>query len=351
MIEPKLKPAPKRAVEQGGQVNYGYYLGEFAELNLLDAPLDGRGSREPRLIRKLRLKEWQHVALISPTHWVSLSMVNAQYLNVSWCYVFDRESGELIEHKHNARPGAVRVPRELWNDTCSFVLPGYGVRIHNQLAQGRHVIEIDIAATKKLPAFAGRVIAYEDPDEVQPLIPLLPMSSGRTFYTHKVPTPIEGELTVGERKLTFERGRDVALFDVHKAFYPFRTYWNWATFAGRDEKGGLIGASFTQGTAFDGREHTENCLWSGNTIALLPQVRFEVPKDTLDRWKLSTLDGRCELEFEPQGQRSESIRVGPIISEYFQPFGLFNGFIVDEQGVRREIKNQFGCTEKHASTW
>jgi len=346
----EIKDTPSRLVDDG-RVHFGIFKTPFREINLLEADIHGLGGLIPRGIRNFRLKEWQHYGIISRDHFFGLAVVNAKMMSVSWFYMFDRSSGNLIEHKRNAGTGSVALARELWNDQCSFLTKGYSVEILNQLEEGRHTIDLSIEASKAKPSVKAELTIREDLSKVQPLIAVLRLKPNRPLYTHKVPCPIEGRVRFGETEVTLDPATDFALLDIHKSFYPYRTHWKWATFAGRDDHGNLIGANLTQNIINDDRDNNENAIWAGNSLSLLREARFEIPGRTTDPWTIQTGDGRVDLTFTPQGERSEVINLGLFVSAYHQPFGIFQGTLVDESGEARNIDGIFGIAEDHRVTW
>jgi exodeoxyribonuclease-3 len=52
------------------------------------------------------------------------------------------------------------------------------------------------------------------------------------------------------------------------------------------------------------------------------------------------------VDFHPQGERAERIHVGPILSDFHQPFGLFRGRLGPPGGAV-EVKDLFGLCEQH----
>ena len=346
----EMTDTPGRLVD-GGRVHFGIFRTPFREVNLLDADIAGPSGLPPKALRNFRLKEWQHFGIISKNHFFGLAVVNAKMMGVSWLYMFDRGTGDLIEHKRNAGTGSVTLARELWNDRCSFRTKGYSIEIRNQLQEGRHDIDVAIEASKGRPAVKAELTIREDLSEVQPLVAVLRLKPNRPLYTHKVPCPIEGRVRFGETEVTLDPATDYALLDIHKSFYPYRTHWKWATFAGRDEQGKLIGANLTHNIITDDRDNNENAIWAGRSLSLLQEARFTIPGRTTDPWTIRTADGRVDLTFTPQGERSEVINLGLFVSAYHQPFGLFDGTIVDEGGKTRNIDGIFGIAEDHRVTW
>ncbi len=345
-------PSQEKAIGDRS-VRFGFYRDDFAQINLLDTPTLAHW---PRFWRRLRLKTWQHFCAITERFWISVSIVNAHHAGTCWCYVFDRKRQQLFEHKWMLPCFAVHVAQNHDGGKTYVNLPGYHTSIQNDLALKQHLIEIQIEASKfhpqAKPAMRGQWVAHEDSQSVQPLVLLKEIFKGRIFYTHKGPCPLEGWFELGDEHIELRPDRDVGIIDIHAAYYPFKTLWNWATFAYLDEQGQMRGVNLTEGTAFP-RENAlnENVIWMGNRMIPLSHAHFEIPSDPTAPWQIHTFNQEVELQFQPMGLRRESLHLGPIISDYRQPFGYFDGYIKDEQGEKHAIEKAFGCTEKHIATW
>lgn len=345
-----IKETPERVVENGS-VHYGVFKAPFKNLNLLDAPSFKRFGPIAHLMRRLRLKEWQYFGIVTGKAFFGLAVVNANFMGLSWFYYYDRKTGRAIEHMRKASPTRVILAKDLWDSQCSFAIRDYSIRIHNNLDKGVHRIKVDISQAHDLPGVRADVKLHQDLKKVQPLITILPLESGRPFYSHKGPCAVSGMIQVGDEAFHLDQRKDLAIIDVHKSFYPYQTSWKWATFAGYDSKGQLIGVNLTHSVFKDDHVHNENAMWHGNRLSLLGAARFEIPEEPGLPWMINTKDDRVHLRFQPQGGRKQRINLGVFLSQYVQPLGLFSGTLLDDDGVRHEVKDVFGMAEDHHTRW
>jgi hypothetical protein len=344
----EILDAPDRLVERGVAAT-GRFRRPPREINLLD--IAGRGlGLWPRGVRDFRLKEWQHIAVVTRTHFLALAVANPKVLGVSWVYAFERSSGKLVEHSRKASPGRAIVSRDLWNGECAFARDGYRVAIHNRLAEKKHEVDLDVSS-RGAERIAARFSIAHDMDLVPPLVVSLPLGGPRVMYSVKAPCPVTGDISVGDQRVVLDPRTDFALLDAHHAYYPFRTRWKWATFAGRDASGKLLGANLTHNVIEDDDVHNENCIWHGATMSALSAARFDVPSDILQPWRIRTSDGRADLTFTPEGLRSETVDLKLFVSWYQAPFGTFAGKLTGEDGCVHEVRNLYGICEHHRVTW
>lgn len=346
------KPAPASCiVGPRGEVGFGVFEAPLRSVNLDQARLHWGPVPVPPAIARLRLKQWQHFALVLPEVFIGVAIVDVGYLKVSWCSVVDRATGEHFEHRRMGPHLRVGLARELFDGRCHLSTRGYALEITNRLEEGRHELSIAIEEAPGLPAVHARLTCYHDLNEIQPLVVVLPVGANRGMYSHKVPLPLEGEVRVGDRIWKARREDSVAILDVHKAHYPRHTWWNWATFGGFDPNGRLLAMNLTRNVNLDDTALNENAVWVDGRLHRLGPARFLLPMDpATEPWGLHTDDGAIDLVFTPQGERNENIRLGLIRSVFHQPFGTFEGSVTVE-GERLAIDGLFGVCEDHDSIW
>jgi hypothetical protein len=342
-----LLETPDRAVVDG-QVQFGRFARPFRDLNLLEAQCG-----IPRLggLRRLRLKEWVHVALVHQDWYLSLAIVDAGFLVTSWLHLFDRRNRQAFEHVRKLPPGRFHAPANVWDHSGKIETRGYRLFVHNYLERQAHRFEIEVRGKRGLPAVAGTLLLHEDPARTQPLVALLPLGPNRPMFTHKSACPASGTLEIGGETVEFTPDRNVGLLDYHKAYYPRNTFWKWATFATIDTTGNVLGVNLTHNVIADDARFNENCIWHGNSLSLVGPARFDVPKDPMRPWSIRTEGGAVDLELTPQGLRKERLNLGLARSVYDQPYGLYSGTLVDSQGRAHAVEEAFGLAEDHVATW
>lgn len=349
----KLEAAPQTLVDPQGAVRFGVFGAPLADADLSAArfSLPALGLPAPPLWRRLRLKQWQHFCIVAPGALITFAVVDTGYLSVGWCQFVDLETGERFEHAHRAPPGRASVARALLSDRTALHLGDFAIEVRNTLAEGRHTVAIDIAETAKAPALSAQLVCHHDLDAITPLVVSLPVGGGRTMYSHKVPLPVSGVVRVAGRRITLDRASAVAILDIHKAHYPHHTYWRWATFAGHDAKGRLIGLNLTKNVVEDDARYNENAVWVDGQVTRLGPAVFEHERDMMRPWRLATADGAVRLRFVPLGGRTEDLDVGVIRSRFHQLYGEFHGEIALPDGETLAIDGLHGLCEDHDARW
>jgi hypothetical protein len=343
-----LKPTPPTLVKGGRVVEFGAFDRPFARLNIEEADIYGIGGAGSRLVNRLRLKEWQHFAVFGPDFLLAFVALDAHYMASSFCYFVDRASGEKFEHHREGPSAAASIGADLIDDDSTFRMRGHRIHIQNRASAGWHAASVDIAARKGVPAIAAELEFLTAPGTMQPLEVVLPVGPNRPAWSRKFACAAQGQVRVGERTITLDPNRHLVIADFHKAFYPYQMQWTWATCAGFADDGRIVGINLTHNVVADDENHNENGLWVGNRLSRFGAARFRFDEaDLLAPWHIATTDGRCRVNVDPIGKRSGHIDMGVLMSDYHQPYGIFNGEAVDDDGVTHPIRDFFGVTELH----
>jgi len=338
-----------RMVGEEGSMNFGTYRKPFRNANILDAPL--YSFPVPGFWKNFRLKEWQHFGIITPTHYLGMVIFDAKFTGVSFFYVYDRHKNTRFEHTRQASGRSVKVAAQVYDDVCRFDAKDYHLQIENKLDQHFHRIVIDIDGDPERPSIKGEITVHEDLDKIEPLVQLSPITRTRPFYTHKAAVPVSGSIRMGSQELVLSSSTSIALIDEQKTYYPYVSFWKWATAAGYSDNGKLFAFNLCQNMITDDEDYNENCIWMDGKISCLKAARFEFG-DVMKPWRIKTTDDKLALSFMPSGERTDTINIAGVIrSDFHQPFGLYNGSFTDKQGASYPIKDLFGLAEHHVTRY
>ncbi|MBN1946435.1 MAG: DUF2804 domain-containing protein [Bradymonadales bacterium] len=328
-----------------GSFNLGTYGHDIPQVNPLDARIAGRFPL-PRAFKSLRLKEWEHFALASEDHYISLALFNAKTLALAQVCIYSRRDGAIYFYERKAAPWKMRIPQSLDDSQACYRSSGFFLSIKNQLANGRFELEFDIAPQRTLPAVSGHFIGYEQAPTDQPIVVVLPLKKHKAMYSHKYVCPVEGSLSLNDRQVEFPRRSSYGLIDIHKGYYPWVMKWHWATGGFFDGQDRLVGFNLTDNQVEDQDRYNENCLWIDGKLFLLPPVRFHFdPHDPLQPWTIADRQGMVELTFTPEVIRTVDINALVIRSRYRGPFGAFHGRLRSGDGPELAIEKAFGMCE------
>lgn len=101
----------------------------------------------------------------------------------------------------------------------------------------------------------------------------IPLIKNRPMFAHKCLGRISGDLILGNIKTHFDKDDSFIFIDDHKAYYPYRMMWDWAT-AAADTHQGFIGFTLTHNQSIDSELYNENGIWVNGKLHSLPAVQF-----------------------------------------------------------------------------
>lgn len=320
-----LQSPPPRLVEGGRVVAFGAFAGAVLDPNLSD-------HRPWGPLSALRLKRWQHLAVVHPEFALTLAVVDVGFLRLGWVQVIDRADGRRFAVEQKAPWLDARVAQHLRDDRSWVRTAALRLELHSHLDADRHLVEVEAGS------LSARLHCHAD--GATPLEVCLPLGRGRAMWSHKVPLPVSGSVAWGDRRWSLDPAHTTGLFDIHQAHYPHHTWWHWGTFAGVDDAGRRIGVNLTRNVVPDPAFH-ENALWVDGALSLL-----EPPTFALDAEPWRARGPEVDLAFTGHGERGEAVNAGLIVSRFRQRYGTWDGRVRDHV-----VRGAWGLAEDHTSAW
>ena len=334
-----------RSLVEDGRFALGTYKTPFERVNPLDARL-GALWPWPRWLKKWRLKEWEHFALVNDQYYLSLALFDAKILGLGQVCVYSRNDGAIYFYERRIPPGKIRLPPNILSSRAAYESRGFSLRIENALDAGYIGIEFEVEASEGLPRIAGRFRCLEPLGTSEPIVVCLPLPGRAAMYSHKYTCPIEGSMTLGRAHVDFPAQISYGLIDIHQGYYPVVMKWHWATDGGRAPDGRRLGFNLTDNQVEDQQAYNENCVWRDGRLCLLPPVAFSFDRrDHLEPWAIRDRDGMVQLTFQPEVVRTVDLNALLLRSRYRAPFGAFSGRLRTGDGDEIEVDDWFGMCE------
>lgn len=318
-----LLPAPAALHDRDGRpVASGRWRGPIADLDT--AIWDRRGRR------RLQRKGWMYVSAVTARWSVGYAIVDAGLLATAFVYVFDRDSGRLLEEK-------VVVP---FGFPSAFA-PDWRQPWRLDRGERHWAIEHDPARGWQVRHDGPRLKLALDVERGGEGLSALARAPGRPFHHTWKLCALRSRLRFTLDGQQHEADSSSAL-DFTLGYPPRSSLWNWASLDGLRADGRKVGvnlvAHFMNGL--------ENALWLGDALIPLGQATFAYdPSNLLAPWHLRTVDGRVDVVFEPSGRRAEYLNALWLRSRFAQPFGRWSGTV---DGV---AASGHGVVEEHAALW
>ncbi len=298
----------------------------------------------------LRKKRWNYWCITSPTHLFSVTLSDVDYAGLPFIYFLDFATGEFIEKTIITPLGKDVQLGDKVPDDASY--SGKGCQISmRQTADGVQMrVEVDDFGGKPLQAEFQIV----EPEKHESLNVVVPWSERLFQFTAKNNTlPAQGRVVLDGNAIMFDAKYSFATLDFGRGVWPYKGFWNWASFSTRLPDRRPLGVNFGAGWT-DNTGSTENALCvDGRLIKLSEDVVFTYStQDFKAPWRLQTAEtGRVDLIFTPFFERIAKTDMLILCSEVHQMIGHFDGTILGEDDEIIQVSQAVGWAEDHHSRW
>ena len=170
---------------------------------------------------------------------------------------------------------------------------------------------------------------------------------GRAFrYSRCSPWfTVEGVVQLGTTEIVFTKGSSWGIFEWNRGVRPRSDTRVWAAACGT-AGGRLAGFTVGHGTE-DDSAGTGNAFFVDGVLHKLDQITFHIPPaNWLSPWRFTGNDGRLEMTFTPQQERSDRLRFLFHSFTRRQLFGSFSGRAILDDGSTVEFGSITGIAER-----
>lgn len=338
------KISDKQLIGKDGRPNYGVYSGFINKLNLEDLRPYGKPNIwfvRQELNKRLRLKRWQYLGVCNEEVIFGLAVVHIGFLSNFFVYIFDRKLKALKEYNFYQPIGlSTEFTGSLADGGVSFSAKDISVKIENT----RDNIKLNASVKNDLDV---KLVFTND---IEPLSVVTRAGlKGFNYTTKEAGISVDGSIRLENKYFAVNPLSSTGVMDYNLGFPGRRTFWNWATGSGVDNKKRKIGFNFSCG--INETSYTENAFWVGGKIFKVDQVIFKYDDlHLLSPWTIQSNDGKVNLKFYPEGERNSNLYMGLISSRFHQPFGKFSGELIDGKS-KYVLDSVSGFVEEHESLW
>jgi hypothetical protein len=218
----------------------------------------------------------------------------------------------------------------------------------------KRIIRVDVPffVGKDGKGLAGEISLYQKPEADSMVIATSWKENRKAFYYNQKINcmPATGNILIGTREFPFAPEDSFGGLDWGRGHWTYRNRWYWGSASGLLGKipfGWNIGYGFS-----DRSPASENMVFYDSRAHKLEDVFFRMDtKNYMSPWKFTSSDGRFEMDFTPLVDRNSALNLGIIKSVQHQVFGLFNGFVVLDNGKKLAVKNFLGFAEDVLNWW
>ncbi len=322
----------------------------WARRPLLDCNLENARFYSLRFLQRLRIKRWDYYGITAPDHFFSATLADLGYAGQVFIYLIDFATGKYHEATLTV-PFAqgIVLPRNSGDGDSAFDNGRVRLAFRHE-AGARHLSVV-------WPQFAGKDLAADvllrpKPDHEAMTI-VIPMHSTRRFYYNcKINClPVEGYLAWGSQRHEFKPGTGLGNLDWGRGIWDYRSFWVWASASGFLPDGRSVGLNLGFGFG-DTSKATENALILNGRLHKLGRVDFQYNSRNFKQpWRMSSPDGRLQLEFTPFVERVAQTNLLLIASEVHQMFGRYRGTVNADDGEVIRLDGLIGWAEEHHARW
>jgi hypothetical protein len=329
----------RKLIQPDGTIPFGIYTDPLEEINYREYALrTPMGIPVPGFAKKMKFNQFHFFGVIGPELMAGLAVVDLKLVTNGFFYIYDRQSRELVESKKLSLPNRkVFIKTDPSHTHSCFESGDFSISIqHNRIsACGK-----DVALTAEI-----------DLADADPLRICTRAGYRGWVYTQKTsPLKLTGELSFKGKTVAIASPDYMGLMDWTGGFMRRYTYWNWAATAATLPDGRPFGLNLASGVNETG--FTENVFWLDGVRSKVSTVNFVFDqKDLYAPWRITSADGKLNLTFTPEAERSEKLHTGLIASRFTQLMGTLAGELVDESGERVRLENCPGWVEDHYAKW
>lgn len=291
-----------------------------------------------------RNKRWEYWGIITPTHFLAMTIAALDYANLRQIWVMDRATGiEVDTVEISALSQGVQLPGSLGDGDATS--RGRGMRLAfaevaggTRLTAASERVSIDVIA-ERLPGHEAMGTAA-------------PFSDFLVEYTVKdVDRPTHGSVVIDGERFVVPPGSSWAVLDHGRLRAPYRTSWNWGAAAGMSA-GRRIGLQLGGGGPLAIRRGiSQNAFTVNGRVHKVaePLVWEFDAEDWLAPWRIR--NDRMQLSFLPVHDRYAKTDLLVIRSETHQCFGTYRGRVRTDEGEWIELDGIDGWAEDVHNRW
>ncbi len=333
----------------------------WARAPLLDCNLEAVRFYPPalRFLQRLRVKRWDYYGVTTPDRFFSATLADLGYAGQAFVYTVDFKTGKYHEETLTIPPGGkVLLPR---NSTAGESRFDNGkVRMAFQVTPAERRLSLTWPDFDGQPLAAE--IAFRTGPEHESTVVVIPIRGNRFYYNRKMNClPAAGWLEIGDQRTELQPESCLGNLDWGRGVWEYRSFWVWASASGflpgvqtsrRDvSTRATIGLNLGFGFG-DTSAATENTLILAGKVHKLGQVDFAYDASDFKRpWRMTSPDGRLDLEFVPFVERVAKTNLLVITSEVHQMFGRYRGMVKTDDGEVIALDGLIGFAEEHHARW
>ena len=305
---------------------------------------------------RLRVKEWDYYLVNDGDYALALTIGDMGYAALVSASLLDFEAGtHVTQSTMGALPlGRLGLPRTSASGVTCY--SDKRVKMSFEVAGGKRLLSVEFSGFKDGEPLSAEVVLDEEPRDSMVIATPWAEDDSAFYYNQKiVGMRAIGRVSIGDLAHEFLPGHAFGLLDWGRGVWTRDNTWFWSAAQGMQD-GHVFG--FNLGYGFgDTAAASENMLFVDGVAHKLGRVDFGIPtRDAtaskvgerfllLRPWRFADDEGRLRLTFMPDIDRSDFMDFKVVVSDQHQVFGLFDGWVVLDDGTRFEVRGLRGFAE------
>lgn len=331
-----------------GRVRQGIFASPIDEVNFRDFPLrTPMGKPAGWWLRRFGFNQFQFLGALCDDLVFGCALADIKYAATAFVYFFEPSTRRLAEHSFQS-PLARGIEMDQFPETgqAAFHARGLEIEMTSGASPAFRHLRVRLPNGDAIDAHFDE----QDPPQQPMRICTRAGANGWVFARKTAGMPASGTVTWGDKTLDLADSNARGHCDWSAGYMRRETFWNWGCLAGTTSDGRALGMNVSCGV--NETSFTENCFWLDGILHKLDTVAFDYdPGDLMQKWRLTSGDGRLQLEFTPAGRHIENLDVGLVASNFNQLFGRYRGSLTTRAGELVQVESMLGYAESHYAKW
>ncbi len=293
-------------------------------------------SREDIKAPKWRIKEWDYYLITAQDFGIALTVSDLGYLGmVSASYLNFVEGYDHTETRLSAFPmGKMKLPNHSGSGVTAF--SNEMVQMCFTVENGTRHLQVEFKEFREGKNLKLDVILHQP--QMDTMVIATPWEKKHHFYYNQKINclPAEGWVTYGEERYEFHPDTDFATLDWGRGVWTYDNIWIWGTGNGIVE-GKPFGLNIGYGFGDTSAASENLVIYDGKGHKLDDVTCHYDEADLLKPWKITSSDGRFEMDFKPLFDRAATTDLGLIVSIQHQVFGYLTGTVILDDGTPLQL--------------
>ncbi len=300
--------------------------------------------------RPFALKEWDFYQICAGEYILQLTFGHVSYVANFAATLFSVKTGQTrVVSRMKALPlRSLRMPK---SPEDSGVLHAQGKDYEMRFTMDDRTRHLVFTARDKAAGSADIDITLSKDAGNDKMVIATPFAKPNQFYLNCKENffGVRGHAQIGDMRVEMS-GNDTAVMDWGRGVWPFSQEWFWGNggaFVGGDRFGFNIGWGFGDLT-----HASENMFfWNGKAVKL---GALDVERDAGNYtapWRFRDETGHFDLTMTPVFDHFTRTKIAFIQTQCHQVHGRWNGYVLLEDGTKKEIKDVLAFCEHAENRW